>query len=350
LATKIRLERTLSSVSMINHLLLGACVAVIAVGLGAPVLVSSRGPMTEGEPPQAAASESTTGVGDGTRRDEPAAEAGFLGVVVALQSVDVSARFDGTLERLDVHVGDQVKGGTPIARLDGRSIARDLAIAEAALRVAEAEHDRVGTELEDASGRRARLHLIPELVSREQLAAAESQERMAWARRRGSVADLAGKRARTDQLREMLRDTQIVAPFDGTIAAQYLDSGTTVSRGTPIVRMINPTSLVVRFAVPEEQAAAIAVGREVIVRVASVDLTADSVIESIGPEIDAALRMVVVEARLSANGGRPHTIPAGAIARVLFPDDLNRQAHHPANANPPISSRERSTGYERPID
>src|SRR6185295_163213 len=157
------------------------------------------------------------------------------------------------------------------------------------------------------------------LVAREQLAAAESQEKMASARLRGSVAELAGKRARTDQLREMLRDTQIVAPFDGTIAARYVDSGATVSRSSPIVRVISPTSLVVRFAVPEEQAAAVAVGRAVTVRVASVDLTAAAVIESIVPEIDAALRMVVVEARLAANGGRPYTIPSGAIARVLFP-------------------------------
>ena len=205
---------------------------------------------------------------------------------------------------LDVHVGDHVKGGTPIARLDSRSVARDLAMAEASLRVAEAEHDRLVIELGDASDRRARLHSIPELVPREQLAAADSQEKIAAARLRGSVAELAGKRARTDQLREMLRDAQIVAPFDGTIAARYVDSGTTVSRSTPIVRVISPTSLVIRFAVPEEQAAGVAVGREVIVRVASADLTADGVIESIAPEIDAALRMVVVEARLTANGGR----------------------------------------------
>ena len=58
--------------------------------------------------------------------------------------------------------------------------------------------------------------------------------------------------------------------------------------------MISPTSVVVRFAVPEEQAAGIAVGREVIVRVASEGVNAKAVVESIAPEIDAALRMVVV--------------------------------------------------------
>ena len=154
---------------------------------------------------------------------------------------------------------------------------------------------------------------------------------MAAARLRGSDADLAGKRERTDQLREMLRDAQIVAPFDGTIAARYVDPGTTVSRSAPIVRVISPTSLVIRFAVPEEQAADIALGREVIVRVASMDATMSAVIESIAPEIDAALRMVVVEARLAGAAGRPNTTPSGAVARVLLAADTNQQGQRRAS-------------------
>jgi RND family efflux transporter MFP subunit len=334
---------------MINYLLLGACVAVIAVGLGAPAIVSSRGPISHAEPRRDLTSQGHTRVDDGIRPAEGSGEAGFLGVVVALQSVELSAKFDGTLERLDVHVGDHVKSGAPIARLDGRSIGRDLAIAEASLRVAEAEHDRGVIELQDASDRRARLELIPELVAREQLATAETQEKVASARLRGSVADLAGKRARIEQLKETSRDIQIVAPFDGTIAARYVDSGTTVSRSTPIVRIINPTSLVIRFAVPEEQAAGVTVGREVTVRVPSVDLTAIAVIDGVGPEIDAALRMVVVEARLRGNGERMHTIPSGAIARVLFPTDSNHHEPGSVAANPATEAHDEPPGHERSI-
>jgi RND family efflux transporter MFP subunit len=320
---------------------------VIALGLSAPVIVSSRGPKAEDQPRQVASSASTTHGDLGPRRTEPAGEAGFLGVVVARRSVELSARFDATLEALNVHVGDAVKGGTPIARLDDRSIARDLAMAEAALRAAEAEHDRSVIEVEDASERRARLHRIPELVAREQIAAAESQEKVAAARLRASAAELAGKRERADQLREMLRNTYIVAPFDGTIAAQYVESGATVSRGTPIVRVISPASLVIRFAVPEGQAAGIAVGRKVMVHVASAELTVDGAIDRIVPEIDAALRMVVVEARLAADE-RTHTIPSGAVARVQFPADPAQHGRG-RSIDPPVSAGGVSTGHERPI-
>ncbi len=324
---------------MINQLLLGACVAVIAVSLSAPAMVSTRGSRIESEPRQVLAPKSTKQDDDNTRRAEPTSEDGFLGVVVALQSVELSAKFDGTLERLDVHVGDRVKRGAPIARLDGRSIARDLAMSEASLRVAEAEHDRLVVELEDAADHRSRLQRISNLVAREQIVAAESQEKIAAARLRSAAADLSGKRERIDQLKETSRDVQIVSPFDGTIAARYVESGTTVSRSTPIVRIINPTSLVIRFAVPEEQAASVTVGRSVTVHVPSVDLTADGVLESIVPEIDAALRMVVVEARLSVNPDRAYTIPFGATARVLFPVDANHQGHDTARVHPSRASR-----------
>ena len=306
--------------------------------------------MTERQPRRVVALETSAHVADGTRRAEHMDETGFLGVVVARQSVELSAKFDGTLERLDVHVGDHVKGGALIARLDSRSVAQDLAIAEAFLRVADAEHDRLVIELKDASNRRARLHSIPELFAREQLEAADSQEEVAAARLRGSVAELAGKQARTDQLKEMSRDARIVAPFDGTIAAQYVDPGTTVSRSTPIVRVISPTSPVIRFAVPEEQADGIAVGRNVTVRVGSVNLTAEGVIESVVPEIDPALRMVVIEARLTTNGGRAQTIPAGAVARVRVAADPNHQEHDAVIVQPPNSAPGWSTGHERSIN
>jgi RND family efflux transporter MFP subunit len=311
---------------MINRLLVGACVAAVAIGLGAPVIVSTRGPIAASQPRPVVTAETQVSAEGPDRDTPPAGDAGYLGVVVALQSVELSARSDGTLERLDVHLGDHVTRGMAIARLDTRSVARDLAMAEASLRVAEADHDRLVVELRDAADRQARLKLIPELVPREQLATAESQEQVAAARLRGSVAELAGKRARMAQLTEMLRDAEIVSPFDGTIAARYVDAGTTVSRSAPIVRVISPTSLVIRFAVPEEEAAGVAVGRPVIVRVASADVTADGVIATIAPEIDAALRMVVVEARLTGNGHH-RAIAAGAVARVLFASDRNQEAH-----------------------
>ena len=53
-------------------------------------------------------------------------------------------------------------------------------------------------------------------------------------------------------------------------------------------------------------------------------------IESIVPEIDAALRMIVVEARLATNR-TAHASASGAIARVLFPASSEQRAGHAAS-------------------
>jgi len=46
-----------------------------------------------------------------------------------------------------------------------------------------------------------------------------------------SVAEDAERHAQVDQLRETLSDAQIRAPFDGTIAARYVEPGTTPTSG-----------------------------------------------------------------------------------------------------------------------
>ena len=333
---------------MTKQLILGASF-LIAAGVSVPLTLS-----TPHSIPAAASSlstpESGIRVAENIRRDERPSEAGFLGVVVALQSIDLAATFAGTLERLDVRVGDQVKGGTTIARLDGRSITSDLEMAEAALRVAEAEHQRSVIELRDASDHMARLHTIRDLFSREQLAHAESQKDLAAARLRASLAELAGRQARSVQLKQLLEDAQIVAPFDGTIAARYADAGATVSRGTPLVRVIGLRSFVIRFAVPEEQALGITLGRKVCVHIASAEITADGVIDSIAPEIDAALRMLIVEARLATEDGSPRTPPFGAVARVLLAADPHHQGDNEPFVDARLATCERRVGHDQPVD
>ena len=75
---------------MIKHLLRGACVAVVAIGLSAPAIVSSRGQTAERKPRPVPPLETYAPVADGARRAGQTDDTGFLGVVVALQSVELS--------------------------------------------------------------------------------------------------------------------------------------------------------------------------------------------------------------------------------------------------------------------
>jgi RND family efflux transporter MFP subunit len=329
---------------VINQLL-GAGVAATLVALVAPVIVSHRHEALEDTVPRVEAAMNRADTCDASRTTESSSHPGFLGVVVARHIVELSARSDGTVDGVDVQVGDRVKSGTPIARLSSRALTLERDIADASVRSAEAEYDRARIEWEDAAGRFERLRRIPDLVSREQLAAAESHEKGMSARLRASDNDLAGKRARINHLKRQLQDLQIVAPFAGTIAARHVDPGKQVARGAPLVQLISPNSVIVRFGVPEEEASRVVMGLPVQVRTTAPDTTVDGMIERIVPEIDAALRMVVVEARLAENGNAA-TPAAGAIARVYVATHPDREGDRTPAAKAGAWAK---AGHEQPL-
>src|SRR5919201_874289 len=50
------------------------------------------------------------------------------------------------------------------------------------------------------------------------------------------------------------------APFEGTVAARYLDPGATVHAESPVINMVRSDDLWVRFATPDTQRATLPVG------------------------------------------------------------------------------------------
>lgn len=241
----------------------------------------------------------------------------FLGVVLARTTADISPRFAGRLRDVHVRLGDRVTAGTPLAELDLPSLQYDLRMAEATFQAAGVDEERASVELAESEERlKRRQSLSAEaLVSTEDLASAKYQQRLAAARARATRAQVAERRAQVERLRKDRSDLVIVAPFDGVIAARYADPGINVTPATPIVRLISADDLFVRFAVPEGRTAGLQSGMAVLVRVGEQRIEHRATIDKVAPEVDAASRMVFVEARLEkAEPGAP--VQAGEIARV----------------------------------
>ncbi len=251
--------------------------------------------------------------------DEGARDSGFVGVVLARESVDVAAPVEGRLETLLVRLGDHVQRGATIATLEEAPFRRELAMAEAARRAAEAEESRSRTRLEEARERLERAVSLAGYLSEADRATAEVEEKLAASAREAAEAHLERERAQVEQLRGRLAETRIVAPFDGTIAARYQDPGVILRAAAPIVRIIRSGELWVRFAVPEEELAGLTVGRTVSVVVDSWRSQVPAVIEQIAPEVDPAAQLVVVEARLTVAPDPGQPIPSGLKCRVLPP-------------------------------
>ncbi|HLM73275.1 MAG TPA: efflux RND transporter periplasmic adaptor subunit [Polyangiaceae bacterium] len=255
----------------------------------------------------------------------------FLGVILARESVDVAARYEGRVTAVHVRIGDSLPQGGRIASLDVRSLRLDLDMAAADLKVAQAERDKAGVELAQAEERLARRQKLSAeaLASAEELSTALYQKKLAGVRVAVTEAELSRKRARVEQLRQIREDADIRAPFAGVVASRYFDPGANVTPETPIVRLNSMDELLVRFAVPESMRARLRVGLRVVVEVgegagsvpAGFTGPVMGTIERIAPEVDAASRMVIVESKLDLTGETKSRLYSGAIARVSVVDD-----------------------------
>jgi RND family efflux transporter MFP subunit len=244
---------------------------------------------------------------------------GYLGVVLAQESLDVCAAAPGRLHTVLVQVGDRVRAGAVIAKLDTQALTRDVVMAEAALHRVDTHREEARLEVEQARDRSQRLQGLAReasAVSLEDLSSARYQESLATARLEGADATVREQRARVAQLRDALAEAELRAPFAGTIAWRHLEPGATVGRGDRVLRIISADDPRVRFAVPERDAAALLVGRPVSVKIDGEATEVSGEISRVAPDVDPPSQMVFVEA-MFAKAARPKdTIVVGRTARV----------------------------------
>jgi len=286
-------------------------VAIVAFGMGAlagarlstrtaPAAVVT--PAGEGKPPVAS--------------DAPVSKNGFVGVVFAKQQVDLESMVAARVLTVPVQLGDRLRKGDTVATLDAEAIRRDLASASAAVKSAQAEARAARVELAVAHDKARRAEKLADSLSAEDLEAARYQEKLAEAHSQAAQFRVGETVAAVEKLRTLLETTAITATFDGVVAQRYVDPGTVVGPGKPIVRLISGDDVWVRFAVPEDQVAGVTVGGCVEASVPALKMATSGKVETVAPQIDAASRMLVVEARLSVPPAWQGHLPVGLEARV----------------------------------
>lgn len=241
---------------------------------------------------------------------------GWIGVVVARESVDVKADSQGRLQTVQVSIGDHVRKGDPIAILDTSLAAQDLEMAQSVLRGSQADEQRTVAEMNEAKARNDRRQQNPDFFSREDLAQAALQAKTATAAYEVAHQRVAEQAARVKQLETSLSRNQIRAPFDGRVAERFADPGAVVGPGTPVVRLISAGDLLVRAAVPPEEARRLSVGQPVTVTVRTMGLKIPGTIQRIAPEVDAASQMVLIEVHLNPAPEMESRLQTGLVVDV----------------------------------
>lgn len=225
---------------------------------------------------------------------------GMLGVLTPQQEVGLEPRIEGQLVAVHVRIGDVIDAGELIAELDDERFRQDLAEANARLDAAHAKLEAAETRVNVAQEalQRRRTLVEQQAVSREAVLEAEEDVALAAAELNEARASVLQQAAIVDQVDTRLRNTRIMAPFDGTVAERYSNPGMTTSPGRPVVRLISNDTLRVRFAAPVERASELSVGGDLKVGIASVNIELGGTISQIGSEVDPASGMIICEAVL----------------------------------------------------
>jgi RND family efflux transporter MFP subunit len=184
------------------------------------------------------------------------------GYVVARTRASVSAKVAGRLAHLGVSEGSFVRKGDVIARLENADYRAQVTQAGASLNSARAEEIEASTA-RDQLGREARRVAdirtsSPELVSEQEVDAAQSRATQAEARARAAAARVSAAEAGLGFAEANFENTVIRAPFTGTVLRKEAEVGEVVApsvgggltRGA-VVTMADLTTLEVEVDVNE---------------------------------------------------------------------------------------------------
>jgi RND family efflux transporter MFP subunit len=212
----------------------------------------------------------------------------LLGDVVANEETPVAARLLSQVIDVRVREGDRVRSGQVLADLDARE--QDDAVAAAEAGVAAAQENlaaaRIGLDAQLAVSARDRVLFDATAISREEWDRSQAALAATQARQEAARAQLTVARKSLDSARTRRSYATIVSPFDGVVAARYVDPGDTVAPGKPLVLLLGSGAPRVRVKGPSEEFAALSVGQSVVLS----DLTPplDARIARVFPAMDAA--------------------------------------------------------------
>ncbi len=158
------------------------------------------------------------------------------GYIVARRKAVVSAKIQGRLSSLRVEEGSRVREGEIIARLENRDYLAQVERAEASVQRAEADLSE--------SQRQAR---VADGLTREQIG---TRDALDGANSRVTVAEAALRQARADTefYRAVLANTEIRAPFSGTVVKKMAEVGESVAPIPPGVNISTASGAIVALA------------------------------------------------------------------------------------------------------
>jgi RND family efflux transporter MFP subunit len=165
----------------------------------------------------------------------------FPGRAAATQEANLSFRVPGTVEKIPVDIGDHVKQGDLLARLDPQDY-------QVALNDARAQLERAKAGLELAESEYAR---VARVFEKDPGAVSKSMVDVRKAQLDTAKAQIVSARAAVESAEDNLRYTYLKAPYDGSVVEKFVEQFEDVQAKQEIIRVLDTRQIEFTVQVPE---------------------------------------------------------------------------------------------------
>jgi RND family efflux transporter MFP subunit len=264
-----------------SSVLASCAIAILTAACGGGEAAGARPPRPHSTTPSVIAVETATAV-----EREVATVIRATGSFVADEASDVTPLVAGSVVETPVNVGDVVKAGQVIVRLDPRNANLELQHAEALLQQAVAQANNAKVEAE----RHAALVTSGDI--------SKSTYEKLTTQLTTAEAAVAQATARVASAKKAVDDTTIVAPFAGHVTARPVSVGEYVATSAKVVTIVRIQPIKLELQVPESDSAKLRRGMPVRAEVPThPDTVFEGVVSALNVALDASSRAMAIEVR-----------------------------------------------------
>jgi len=237
-----------------------------------------------------------------------------VGSVEAFEKVQVTARVAGAIDRVLFSEGGFAAADQVLVEIETQRYRLAVESSQAAYEKAEA------SKAEAEAGLKRRETVItqnPGLIPGEEVETWRTKVLTA-------ASDVAEKRSALNQAKLNLRDAFVRAPIAGIIQTRTVQTGQYVQTGTVLATLVRRDPLLLRFKVPERDAARIKPGQEARFRVREDSREFTAKVVHVAESADDVSRLVDVTANINDPSDR--TLRPGSFAEITVPVSSTREA------------------------